>query len=352
MQSSAAAKPLAIAVSLIALLGAGCGALESGSDQTGLQSQALAFDEATTTDGAVGPEAGDPGTGDSDPTAPDGADPGVDGQSGDATDQAGADNQSPSPSGDVEPAAGSSDADPALSPDPSVAYLADTCYVRPIPGQQAAQVGCDEAHDIEVYASTDLPGGPGDPYQGLDAAFEVCGAQFREVTGIGLNLATVYERSVLRPSEETWADGERNVTCYVVYPEATTARLADIDPVRSFGRVSVFGLAAGDCLLDFDQSASWFELIGCDQPHEAEVFIAETQAEAAFPGDDAMDTRADELCFGAPFEDFVGRDYASSSIFSIVSVPTAETWDQGDRTINCILTDELVRSSSFRDSGL
>lgn len=336
MQFSAAAKPLLFAVSLTALLGAGCGALDRGSDENGLQSEALASDGGTDDAGTGGHDVTDPDTADGQDTA------------GDQDTLAG----TAAPSGDVEPAVGSSDTDPALSPDPSIVYLADTCYSRPIPGQRAEQVDCAQPHHIEVYASVDLPGGPGDPYQGLEAAFEVCGAEFGQITGIGINLATVFERSVLRPSEETWADGERNVTCYVVYPEATTSRLAGLDPVRSFGRVSVFGLAAGDCLLDFDQSASWFELAGCDEPHEAEVFVADEQVDAAFPGDEAMDARSDELCFGATFEDFVGRDYASSSIFSIVSVPTAETWSQGDRTINCILTDDLVRSSSFQDSGL
>ncbi|MEL6984107.1 MAG: septum formation family protein, partial [Actinomycetota bacterium] len=344
-QSSAAAKPLLFAVSVIALLGAGCGALDAGSSEaTGLQSEVLAFDEATAgAEGTSDAEAG--GTGSE-------VSPTDSSTATDADADAGQpDEPAPLP-GEVEPAAGSSDTDPALSPDPNVVYAAGTCYSRTIPGQQAELIDCGEPHQIEVYASVDLPGGPETPYQGLDAAFEICGAEFRQITGVGLNLATVFERSVLRPSEETWADGERNVTCYVVFPEATIARLAEISPVRSFGRVSVFGLEAGDCLLDFDQSASWFEVVGCDEPHEAEVFIADQQADGAFPGDEAMDARADELCFGPPFNEFVGRDYASSSIFSFVSVPTAETWDQGDRTINCILTDELVRSASFQDSGL
>ena len=254
--------------------------------------------------------------------------------------------------GDIEPAPGSTDTDPVLSPDPNVVYPAGTCYRRVVAGQAAEEVPCQEPHGIEVYASVDLPGGPGAPYQGLDAAIELCDAAFRSQVGVGIGLATVYERSVLRPSEETWADGERVVTCYVVYPSRVEDRLSAIDPLRSFGRVSVFGLAAGDCIVDFDEAASWFEVVTCDRPHDAEVFVSEPQPDGPFPGEAAVDTRADELCFGESFEAFVGRDYASSSIFSLVSVPTADTWEQGDRTINCILTDDLVRSESFRDSGL
>lgn len=355
MQFSAAAASRSLVLLMVTAVAAGCGALGGSSAEPSLQSEALAFhaepgtgaDPATGADGTAVEGATRAEPADTDPVDTTGAD-GATGANG----RGGTDGASPTRPAEAVPAPGSSDPDPALSPDPDIHYPAGTCHATPFPGAPAAPVGCDEPHDIEVYASADLPGGPGAPYQGLAAAIELCGAEFRPLTGVGLNLATVFGRSVLRPSEETWADGERTVTCYVVYPELTTKRLDSIDPVRSFGRVSVFGLAAGDCLTTFDQDASWFEVIPCEQPHEAEVFVADVQPESGFPGEAELDARSDELCFGQPFETFVGRDYASSSVFSIVSVPTAETWAQGDRTINCILTDDLVRSSSFQASGL
>ena len=266
-------------------------------------------------------------------------------------DDAATDDQDPEPPEPApDPAPGSSDPTPELSPDPDAEYPAGTCY-EAVPGAVARLVDCGQPHDIEVYASIDLPGGSGAPYQGLDAAFEVCGAEFVQLVGIGLNLATVFERSVLRPSEETWADGERNVTCYVVYPEPVVVSLVELDPVRSFGRVSLFGLMEGDCLVDYDETASWFALTTCDEPHEAEVAVAERLPDGEFPGDQVIDQLAAELCFGQPFEDFVGRDYASSEIYAVPSLPTVETWSQGDRTINCILGDDRVHSQSFRGSG-
>lgn len=260
----------------------------------------------------------------------------------------------------VEPAPESSDPDPELSPDPAIDYPAGTCYRPPVADGEpsggaeatAEPVDCLRPHTIEVYASVDLPGGPGAPFQGLDAAIDACGAEFDELTGVDLSLATVIDRSVLRPSEATWADGERTVTCYVVFPDPTTERLADLDPVRSFGRVSLFGLGAGDCLASFDETDTWFELVDCGQPHEAEVFVAQRFPDETYPGDLVLTNATDDLCFGQAFEDFVGRDYASSTIRSISSVPTAETWPLGDRTVNCILVDGQVRSESFRGSGL
>ncbi len=343
MQFSAAATCRFLMLAVLTVVAAGCGALDDGSSgEPAIRSEVLAFDDPSA--GGDQADAGSDRIGSTDTADPNGSaesvEPGI------------TDTPSGRPGAETTPAPGSSDPNPALSPDPGAVYPTDTCYAAPVPGRRAEPVACDEAHNIEVYLSADLPGGGDAPFLGLDAALEICGAEFRQRTGVGLNLATVFERSVLRPSEETWADGERTVTCYVVYPELTTMQLAAIDPLRSFGRVSVFGLAGGDCLTTFDPEASWYEPVPCDQPHEAEVLLADMQPETGFPGDAEMDARSDDLCFGQRFETFVGRDYASSSVFSTVSVPTAETWDQGDRTINCILTDDLVRSSSFEGSGL
>ncbi len=344
------ARPIVVVawLALGAAMAAACAALDGNGDDgpalgsgTVPASELAAVDEAGGDgDGGASDETADAGTGPDD-GGPDGAgDPDGDGAP-------------------IAPAPESSDLDPELSPDPSVDYPAGTCYrppstgadAAPIDGAVAEPVDCLQPHTIEVYASVDLPGGPGAPFQGLDAALEVCGAEFERLTGVALSLATVIDRSVLRPSEATWADGERTVTCYVVFPDSTTERLGDLDPLRSFGRVSLFGLDAGDCLATFDQTETWFELVDCGQPHEGEVFVAQRLADEAYPGDLVLTNTTDDLCFGQTFEDFVGRDYASSTIRSISSVPTAETWALGDRTVNCILVDGGVRSESLRGSG-
>lgn len=241
---------------------------------------------------------------------------------------------------------------PDLSTDPDVVYFAGTCYLPDPSGGDAIEVRCDEPHTIEIYAIVDLPGGEGAPFLGLDSAIELCNVEFLRITGVGLGLATVYGRSVLRPSEETWADGERDVTCYVEYPEQVSLSMVDVNPVRSFGKVSVYGFEVGDCFIDFKETETTFEPVSCDEPHDAEVFIDFEYPPGPFPGDDVIDQGSEELCFGQAFEDFVGLDYPSSSVFALRSTPNEETWALGDRTINCILTDELVRTGSFEGTGL
>lgn len=249
------------------------------------------------------------------------------------------------------PSAGTEDG-PELSTDPDRVYRAGTCFL-PIEGQpDAVEVRCDAPHTIEIYGVRALPGGPEAPYPGLEAAVELCNQDFMAIMGIGLGLATVYERSVLRPSEQTWVTGERDVTCYVVYPSEVPLPMVEVDPLRNFGRISIYGLAKGDCFVDFNPSQSSFELLDCQEPHDAEVFVSSPLPPGPYPGTEAVDQIADDLCFGDRFEEFVGLAYADSAIFSLRSRPTEETWNLGDRTINCILTDELVRSGSLEGSGL
>lgn len=252
-----------------------------------------------------------------------------------------------------DPPLGASRDDPAplLSTDPDAVFGPGTCYEPPAPTEQAVEVPCTEPHTIEVYAHRELDGGPGALYQGLDEAVALCDEDFARITGVGLGLATVYDRSVLRPSEETWADGERDVTCYVVYPEPVTTSLAAIDPVRAFGLVSIYGLQVGDCLLDFDGSVTTFEVLSCDDPHDHEVFVAAELPPGPYPGEAAIEAQAAELCYGDAFEEFVGVPAARSAITAVPSRPWPETWAMGDRTINCLLTDDLIRIGSLADSG-
>lgn len=243
---------------------------------------------------------------------------------------------------------------PGLSTDPNIIYLANTCYNLPDPTGGAVEVACSEPHTIEIYAIRDLPGGPGAPFQGLDAALGLCNEDFQRITGVGLGLATIYTRSVLRPSEDTWADGERDVTCYVRYPETTTLRLSEINPVRDFGLVSIYGMEVGDCFIGFEESETTFTPVPCEEPHDVEVFVDFDFPDGPFPGVETIDAEAEQLCFGAPFTEYVGRSYNTSAIFALQSRPTEETWNLGDRAINCLLTEEDggVRSGSLRDSGL
>ena len=78
----------------------------------------------------------------------------------------------------------------------------------------------------------------------------------------------------------------------------------------------------------------------CAQAHAFEVFglSASTTAGQAFPGDRALADESDAACL-TRFEPYVGIDYQASHLSMRILTPTARSWSQGDRRIQCYLFD-------------
>lgn len=114
-------------------------------------------------------------------------------------------------------------------------------------------------------------------------------------------------------------------------------------------------LAVGDCFDSEGDEIAEVDAVPCDQSHTYEVYaLVEHKggADAEFPGDDALNTKAEQLCL-PPFEEHVGTDYDSSELFITTIKPSAETWPDGDRTTICSLGMEegAPLEGSQRDSG-
>lgn len=119
---------------------------------------------------------------------------------------------------------------------------------------------------------------------------------------------------------------------------------------------NVFELAVGDCFDDTssaDTELSDVPIVDCTEPHDNEVFFTFELADGDFPGDDAILTEAESRCLPA-FEDYVGRDYASSELDIFPITPTSGSWDNGDREVICALYDlELEKlTGSMQGSGV
>ena len=80
-------------------------------------------------------------------------------------------------------------------------------------------VSCDQAHDNEVYAIEQISGGGNWPGQDLvaDAADEACLAAFEAYVGIDY-LSSSFEIGWLAPTSDSWADGDREVVCFLFDP--------------------------------------------------------------------------------------------------------------------------------------
>lgn len=102
----------------------------------------------------------------------------------------------------------------------------------------------------------------------------------------------------------------------------------------------VFQLVVGDCLAEEgpEGEVSSVPTVPCSEPHSTEVFFVSEVDDAEFPGDDAMGTRSEELCYDE-FEGFVGMAYEDSVLDFSSLLPTESSWGMGDREITCLLVD-------------
>lgn len=105
---------------------------------------------------------------------------------------------------------------------------------------------------------------------------------------------------------------------------------------------NVFDLAVGDCFDDGDMPIGEVEEVGdvpmveCSEPHDNEVYAVVTVDGEEFPGEQAIQDTADEMCLDA-FDGFVGLDYETSALDFGWLVPTADTWADGDRVVACFV---------------
>ncbi len=107
------------------------------------------------------------------------------------------------------------------------------------------------------------------------------------------------------------------------------------------GGGTVFELSVGDC---FDRSSEDGEIsdvpiVDCDEPHDSEVFHTfEVEGDGEYPGGEALLAQAEEQCLPA-FADYVGLDYANSTLDIFPITPTDGSWSEGDREVVCALYD-------------
>jgi hypothetical protein len=128
-----------------------------------------------------------------------------------------------------------------------------------------------------------------------------------------------------------------------VSPSTETSAPAQPEETAPTGTevVDVFDLEVGDCFAeieDTEEMLSTIETVPCSLPHSEEVFAAETLPDEDFPGEDAVNAQADELCF-TDFEEFVGLPFEESVLSLAIFVPSEESWRMGDRLVLCTIYD-------------
>jgi hypothetical protein len=107
--------------------------------------------------------------------------------------------------------------------------------------------------------------------------------------------------------------------------------------------VDIVDVKVGDCLAEIEDTQEIFisvETVSCAEPHSEEIFATVNlpEGDGPFPGWDAVEAQAEELCI-AEFENFVGRSYEDSVLDISFFTPDEEGWRAGDRFVLCTVYD-------------
>jgi hypothetical protein len=152
-------------------------------------------------------------------------------------------------------------------------------------------------------------------------------AMVLSIGGLVILLVGVFADLSAEPSVETES---------TVPPAAETSAPAQAEETAATEPedVDLFDLEVGDCLAE-----SLIQTVPCSEPHSEEIFAAVTPPNGDFPGMEAIDAQAEDLCIIAEFEDFVGLSYEESVLDVGGIMPSEESWRQGDRRIFCTISD-------------
>jgi hypothetical protein len=116
-------------------------------------------------------------------------------------------------------------------------------------------------------------------------------------------------------------------------------------PTPTVGYLQVYQLRVGDCLaganMELNTNDPWPKLtlaVPCNQPHTAEVFLADNNfwpQNSPFPGDRRISKDGGAAC-NRTFRSYVGITYSKSKYTWTNIIPDAATWPTGDRALHCV----------------
>ena len=139
-------------------------------------------------------------------------------------------------------------------------------------------------------------------------------------------------------------------------PKAETVADEAAEEEVSAETVDAVDLKVGDCLVDDpgEEEIADVDVLPCTQPHDSEVYAAMDIDAGAYPGEEAVDTMAQEFCL-AEFQPYVGTDYSVSALDVGYLTPTPTSWTLGnDREILCTVyrVDGEKLSTTVKNSNV
>lgn len=114
----------------------------------------------------------------------------------------------------------------------------------------------------------------------------------------------------------------------------------------------ILHLKEGQCVnLPAETSAATIDVVGCDDPHEAEIVGVETITESALPSEGTLEELAFTQCH-AHFTRYIGVDASDSHLDAMWLLPTPASWKAGDRSIVClaVVANDSPLTASVKDT--
>lgn len=119
----------------------------------------------------------------------------------------------------------------------------------------------------------------------------------------------------------------------------------DSGQVSSKGKLSVFDLRVGDCLVDIASKTGEqrdLEAVPCRQPHDGEVYTTIDLGDGGFPGDAFISGKAERGCSAR-----LRRQAPRSRDKILYFLPSRRTWDdEDDHTVTCIAEYAVRRAGT------
>lgn len=123
-------------------------------------------------------------------------------------------------------------------------------------------------------------------------------------------------------------------------------RDAETQEITESGQADVFSIKVGDCLNEASgEMVTDVPVVPCAEPHDEEAYFESVLADGEFPGDEAVQAQADEICYGA-FATFAGIAYEDSALDYYPYTPTEMGWNEAnDRIVTCIIYDPAAQTT-------
>ena len=212
-------------------------------------------------------------------------------------------------------------------------------------------VPCSSTHIYEVYYVE--PNGIQSAFELSQAdliAEEICYDNFESFAAISFE-STSLSFTSLFPSNESFAVGDREVTC-LIYADGlamVTGSLEGKGPSFVLEVASYFRV--GECLNGLEGSSALGSAplpVSCEESHLWEVYYIGSLEDGLLP---PFDTAAEEVCLDQ-YPDFIGIEWNDSVYTYSWYQPNEETYRFGDRKVACLVHNEEITPLSGSLKGI